>query len=168
MKVMIKNPKKIFFFCFAVSLIFFSCTTAKPKLEPIISKNIWENKAKSEVFAKCLEAVRKTGYNILSESEQKGTIQTDWRTFRGENKMRRFKLDIQILEGAEKTIAVTVKSKYQEAETVKSPTPDDLWQALPQSGIAWRDIPKDPDLEKFLDILHLRFKSLLGPPKAEI
>ena len=163
-----KEPKKIFFLCLAVSVIFFSCATTKPQLEPIISKNVWENRAKSEVFAKCLDVVRGAGYNVLSESEKGGTIQTDWRAFRKENKMRRFKLDIQILESTENTIIVTVKTKYQEAETVSSPRPDELWQALPQSGSAWRDIPKDRELEVFLNGLHRKFQYHLGPAKAEI
>jgi len=168
MKIMMKKRKKILFLCLAVSVIFFSCATTKPKLEPIISKNVWENKAKSEVFANCLDVVRGAGYNVLSESEKGGTIQTDWRTFRKENKMRRFKLDIQILESTENTVIVTVKTKYQEAEKVSSPRPDELWQALPQSGSAWRDISKDRELEVFLNGLHRRFQYLLGPAKAEI
>lgn len=163
-----KGTKKTFFLCLAVSLLYFSCATTKPKLEPIISENVWENKTKSESFAQCLEAVRGAGYNVLSESEKDGTIQTDWRTFRKEKKMRRFKLDIQILESAGNMVTVTTQTKYQEGEIVKSPRPDELWQALPIGGTAWRDIPEDPDLEKFLKILHLRFESLLGPTKREI
>lgn len=168
MKNMMKKSKRIFFLYLSVSIISFSCATTKPQLEPIVSKRIWENKAKSEVFAKCLEVVQKSGYGVLSESENKGTIQTDWRIFKKENKMRRYNLDIQILESAEKTITVTVKTKYQEGETVKSPTPDGLWQALPMGGVAWRDIPRDSDLEEYLDDLHRRFQDLLGPAKAEI
>lgn len=168
MKNMMGKSKKIFFLCLSLAVIFFSCQTIKPQIEPIVSKNIWENKAKSEVFTECLKVIQRSGYRVSSESENRGTIQTDWRIFKKEDKMHRFKLDVQIFESDGNTVVVTIKTKYQRGETVKSPTPDGLWEALPADGIGWRDIPKDSDLEKYLEELHHQLQNLLGPAKAEI
>ena len=168
MKNMMGKSKKIFFLYLSLVLLFFSCQTVKPQIESIVSKNVWENKVKSEVFVECLKVIQRSGYRVSSESEKRGTIQTDWRIFRKEDKMHRFKLDIQILESGENTIMVTVRTKYQKGETVKSPTPDELWEALPANGIAWSNIPKDSDLEKYLNALHRELQNVLGPAKAEI
>lgn len=162
------KSKKVFFLCLSLAVILFSCQTSKPQFEPIVSKNTWENKAKSEVYTECLKVIQRSGYRITSESENRGTIQTDWRIFKKEEKMHRFKLDIQILESGENTTIVTVKTKYQKGETVKSPTPDELWEALPANGIAWRNIPKDSDLEKYLEELQRELQKVLGPAKAGI
>ena len=163
-----KEQKRNFALFLFIAAFAFSCSTTRPQLEPIMSKKIWEKKTKNEVFAKCLKVVQRSGYEVTSESEERGAIQTDWRIFKKENKMRRFKLDIQILESTEDTIIVTIKTKYQVAETVKSPTPDELWQALPVIGTAWSDVPKDSDLEEYLDRFLLELQDLLGPAKTEI
>lgn len=163
-----KEQKRNFALFLFIAAFAFSCSTTRPQLEPIMSQKIWEKKTKNEVFAKCLKAVQRSGYRVKSESEERGAIQADWRIFKKENKMHRFMLDIQILKSTEDTIIVTIKTKYQVAETVKSPTPDELWQAAPTIGTVWSDVPKDSDLEEYLDRFLLELQDLLGPAKTEI